>query len=154
MRWFCNICCNWSGGQNAQLWPDLLLACPTYGGGGPFRSPQVYIAILQENRTTVWCARSIYVPPLLQTNKQIEHPNTTTPLLPSNSKQLIHKHGHAEPVLVNLLRSPGIDSQPGPVRQPYLSCRSTMTKQLAEWIPRNRFLGSVNVYKYGLWSFW
>jgi len=38
----------------------------------------------------------------------------------------------SEPVFVNLLRSPGIDSQPG------------------GFIPRNRFLDSCNVYKYGL----
>jgi hypothetical protein len=40
---------------------------------------------------------------------------------------------------VNLLRSPGIKSQPGgPVHW------------LEESVPRNRFLGSLNVYKYGL----
>jgi hypothetical protein len=34
------------------------------------------------------------------------------------------------PVFVNILRSPGIDSQPGgPVRQPYLSYRPAMTLQ-------------------------
>jgi hypothetical protein len=37
---------------------------------------------------------------------------------------------------VNLLRSPGINSQP--------------VHRLEESIPRNRFLGSLNVYKYGL----
>ncbi len=38
----------------------------------------------------------------------------------------------AEPVFVDLLRSPGIDSQPGGID------------------PRNRFLGYINVYGYGL----
>jgi hypothetical protein len=38
----------------------------------------------------------------------------------------------SEPVFVNLLRSP--ETNPS----------------LAESIPRNRFLGSLNVYKYGL----
>jgi hypothetical protein len=40
--------------------------------------------------------------------------------------------GPPKPVFVNFLRSPGIDSQH------------------AESIPRNRYLGSINVYKYGL----
>jgi hypothetical protein len=59
-----------------------------------------------------------------------------------------------EPVFVNLLRSPEIDSQPGgPVRQPYLSYRPAMLHRLAESNPRNRFLVSLKVYKYGLsWS--
>jgi hypothetical protein len=38
-----------------------------------------------------------------------------------------------EPEFVNLLRSPGIDSQPGgPVRQPYLTYQSAMLHRLAE----------------------
>jgi hypothetical protein len=56
-----------------------------------------------------------------------------------------------EPVFVNLLRSPGIDSQPGgPVRQPCLLYRPAKLNRLAESISRNRFPGSLNVYKYGL----
>jgi hypothetical protein len=56
-----------------------------------------------------------------------------------------------EPVFVNLSRRPGIDSQPvGPVRQPYLSYRPSRLHRLAESIPWHRFLGSINVYKYGL----
>jgi hypothetical protein len=56
-----------------------------------------------------------------------------------------------EPVFVDLLRSPGIDSQPGgSVRQPYLSYRPARLHRLAESVPRNRFLGPINVYKYGL----
>ncbi len=56
-----------------------------------------------------------------------------------------------EPVFVNLLRSSGIDSHPGgPVRQPYLLYRPAMLHRLAESNPRNRFLVSLNVYKYGL----
>jgi hypothetical protein len=41
----------------------------------------------------------------------------------------------------------------GPVRQPYfsyLSYRPARLHRLAESIPLNRFLGSLNVYKYGL----
>jgi hypothetical protein len=56
-----------------------------------------------------------------------------------------------EPVFVNILGSPVIDSQPGgPVRQPYLSYWPARLDRLAESITRNRFLGSLNVYKYGL----
>ncbi len=55
-----------------------------------------------------------------------------------------------EPVFENLLRSPGIDSRPGlPVRDPYLSYRPARLHRLAASIPRIRFLGSWNVYKYG-----
>jgi hypothetical protein len=58
----------------------------------------------------------------------------------------------SEPVFENLLRSLGIDFQPGrPVWQPYLSYRPARLHRLAESIPRNRFPGSRNVYKYGLW---
>ncbi len=58
-----------------------------------------------------------------------------------------------EPVFVGLLRSPGIDSQPGgPKRQNYLSYRPAKLHRLAESIPLNRFLSSINVYKYGLRS--
>ncbi len=57
----------------------------------------------------------------------------------------------SETVLVNLLRSPGIDSQlGGQVRQPYLSYRPARQHRLEKSIPRNRFLGSFNVYKYGI----
>ncbi len=49
-------------------------------------------------------------------------------------------------VFVNLLRSPGIDSQSGgPVPQSYLSYRPARIQRLAESI-----LVSLNVYKYGL----
>ncbi len=48
-------------------------------------------------------------------------------------------------------RSPGIDSQPdGPLRQPYFSYRPSRLHRMGESIPRNRFLGSLNAYKYGL----
>ncbi len=41
-----------------------------------------------------------------------------------------------EPVFVNLLRSPGIDSQPGrPDRRPYLLYRPAMLDRLAELNP-------------------
>jgi hypothetical protein len=53
---------------------------------------------------------------------------------------------YTEPVSVNFLRRPGIDSQPvGPVRlvrQPYLTYRPARLHRLAESIPWNRFLGS------------
>jgi hypothetical protein len=54
-----------------------------------------------------------------------------------------HHNNRPEPVFVNILRSPGIDSQHGgPVRHAYLPSYIGL---------RNRFLGSINVYKYGLW---
>jgi hypothetical protein len=63
-------------------------------------------------------------------------------------KRNVHR---LEPVFVYLLRSQEIDSQPGgPVRQPYLSYWPVSLHRLAESIPLNRFLGSINVYKYGL----
>ncbi len=66
---------------------------------------------------------------------------------------LVPYHPHTEPVFVNLIRSPEIDSRPcGPVQQPYLTYRPAGLHRLAESLPRNRFLGSINVYKYGLSS--
>ncbi len=57
----------------------------------------------------------------------------------------------AEPVFVEPLRRPEIDSQPGgPVRQPCMLYRLARQHMLAASIPRNRFLGSINLYKYGL----
>jgi hypothetical protein len=54
----------------------------------------------------------------------------------------------SEPVFVDHLRSPGIDSRTGgPVRQPYFSYRPAEPHRR-----RNRFLCSINDYKYGLWS--
>jgi hypothetical protein len=54
-------------------------------------------------------------------------------------------------IFVNFLWSPGIDSQPGgPVRQPYLTYRPARLHRLAKSISWNRFLGSLNVYKYGI----
>jgi hypothetical protein len=67
------------------------------------------------------------------------------------SRHFAHLWVQPEPVFVNLLRSPGICSQPGgPVRQPYLLYQPTRLHRLAELIPRNRFQGSLNVYRYGL----
>ncbi len=37
-----------------------------------------------------------------------------------------------------------------PVGQPYFSYRPVRLHRLAESIPRNQFLGSIDVYKYGL----
>ncbi len=66
----------------------------------------------------------------------------------------LHRYGHTspEPEFVNLLRSPGIESQPGGrVQQPYLTYRPTrLHTRLAESNPWNRFLCSLNDYKYGL----
>jgi hypothetical protein len=65
--------------------------------------------------------------------------------------QLTSQELGTEPVFVNLFSSARIDSQPGgSVRQPYLSYRPARLHRLAESMPRNRFLGSINVYKYGL----
>jgi hypothetical protein len=56
-----------------------------------------------------------------------------------------------KPVFVDLSRRPGIGYQPGgPVRQLYFSYRPARLHRLATSIPRNRFPGSINVYKYGL----
>ncbi len=47
----------------------------------------------------------------------------------------------------------GIDSQPGGLeRQPYLYQLARL--HLVESIPQNRFLGSLNIYKYGLRLHW
>jgi hypothetical protein len=64
-----------------------------------------------------------------------------------------------EPLFVKLLRSPGIDSQPGgPLRQPYLTYRRARLHWLAESIPWNRLLGSLKFTNSGLFifvlSFW
>ncbi len=57
-------------------------------------------------------------------------------------------HFIPEPVFVDLLRSPGIDSQHGgPVPTTLFVVPA---RQLAESVHRNRFLGSINVYKYEL----
>jgi hypothetical protein len=63
----------------------------------------------------------------------------------------LYKYYSTEPVFLNLLRCPGIDSQPGEtVRQPYLTYRTARLHRLAELIRWNRFPGSTNVYKFGL----
>jgi hypothetical protein len=52
-------------------------------------------------------------------------------------------------------KEPGIDSQPGgPVRQPYLLYRLARLHRLAESMPWNQFLGSLNVNKYVLRLHW
>ncbi len=51
-----------------------------------------------------------------------------------------------EPEFVNLLWSPGFDSQPGgPLLQPKAGGMDSL-----ESIPWNRILGSLNIYKFGL----
>ncbi len=60
-----------------------------------------------------------------------------------------------EPVFINLSRRPGIYSQPpdgpGGTTTLYMSYRPARLHTLAESVARNRFLGSLNVYKYRLW---
>jgi hypothetical protein len=58
---------------------------------------------------------------------------------------------HSEPEFVNFLKSPGIDSHPcgGPLRQPYLTDWPAWLHRRVESIPWNRFLGSLNIHKYG-----
>ncbi len=52
-----------------------------------------------------------------------------------------HDNRKPEPEFVNILRSPGIDSQHGgQVRQPYLTYRPARLHRLAESTPWNRFL--------------
>ncbi len=51
----------------------------------------------------------------------------------------------SEPVFVNLLKSPGIDYQPGGPQQPYLTYRPARQHRLAESIPRNRFLERLQI---------
>ncbi len=59
----------------------------------------------------------------------------------------------SEPVFVNLLRSPGTDYHAWRAGTPTLFVvPSRQATQVAESIPRNRFLGSLNVYKYGIRS--
>ncbi len=65
----------------------------------------------------------------------------------------------AKPEFVNLLRNPGIDSQPGGAeRQTYLTYRHASLHRLADLIPWNRFLGSINVANSGSekckWRVW
>ncbi len=58
---------------------------------------------------------------------------------------------NSEPEFEKLLRSPGIDSQPGgPARLPCLMYRPARLHRMAESIPWNQFLDSLNVYKFGL----
>jgi hypothetical protein len=59
----------------------------------------------------------------------------------------------AEPEFVSLLRSQGIDSQPGgPALQPYSTYRPVRLHRLTESMPWNRLLGFLNIYKFGLWT--
>jgi hypothetical protein len=60
--------------------------------------------------------------------------------------------GFPESEFVNLLRSPGIENQPG-LAAGKTTLFDVPTRQdtwLAELIPWNRLLGSLNVYKFGL----
>ncbi len=60
----------------------------------------------------------------------------TTSFIESIGKYIAAAATKLEPELVNLLRSPGIDFQPGgPVRQPYMTHRPARLHRLAESIP-------------------
>jgi hypothetical protein len=70
-------------------------------------------------------------------------------------KSGLHAYGmRSETKFVNLLKSPGIDSQPGgPVQQSFLTYLPARLQRLVESLPWKRFPGSLKVYKYGLWCF-
>ncbi len=118
--------------------------------------------------------------PVIQSLKKIKFLFTTTKAKNAVKYRKIYptlrmasSADYSEPEFVNLLRSSGIDSQPGvPVWQPYLTYRPARLHRMAEsilwnresilwnresiiWnresILWNRFLGSLNVYKFGLW---
>jgi hypothetical protein len=92
-----------------------------------------------------------YYKHILYNNLEITQDDRSAPSLQNIALRTRSTKSWAEPVFVDLLRSPGIDSQPcGPVRQPYLLYRPAKLQRLAESISRNRFPGSLNVYKYGL----
>ncbi len=81
------------------------------------------------------------------------HNKTAVSLLKLNTTQ-IQKDciSFPEPVFVNLLRSPGIDAQPGgPVRQPYLTYWPARLHRLAESIPGIDSTGFLNFYNYEFW---
>ncbi len=81
------------------------------------------------------------------------YPQQQQPFIPTYQQQPppYNTNYWSKIVFVDLLWSPRIDSQAGvPVQQPYLSYRPDKLHRLAKSIPRNRFLGSINVYKYGL----
>ncbi len=69
-------------------------------------------------------------------------------LIPRNH---LRQHMLPEPVFVNPFRSPeSIPSLAGKYDKPYSLYRPSRLPMLAVSIPRNWFLGSINVYKYGL----
>jgi hypothetical protein len=73
---------------------------------------------------------------------------------PTFCKMLCKVKSRTEPVFVNLSRSLGIYSRPGgPVRQPSLTYPPARLSRLAKLMPWNRFLGALNVNKYGLWIY-
>jgi hypothetical protein len=85
-------------------------------------------------------------PPRLPKRGMVMKPKKTTAKKVKASSSLF-----LEPVFVNLLGSPGIDSQPGgPVQQPYFPYGPARLHRLAKSVSRKRLLGSINVYKYGL----
>jgi hypothetical protein len=99
----------------------------------------------------LYCKHCIWKPQSLRTLK----------IMPRNLNEIVRSwirlqenHVHCtEPVFVNLLRRPGIDSQlagrydNSNWRTSYQPAR---LRGLAESIPWNRCLGSLNVYKFGL----
>jgi hypothetical protein len=119
-----------------------------------------------ENKRNYWhyLFRSIFTPITLHTsiNSQLwclycarpQAQYCTVQCTPAYTICKVHKGRLCtEPIFADLLRRPGIDFQPGgPVRHPYFSYRPVRLHRLAKSIPRNRFLGSINIYKYGLCS--
>jgi hypothetical protein len=105
--------------------------------------------VMRSNYPSPWLAVTISTGELLLPILSFYGPTVYPPPPPLHFKT---QYWTSEPVFVDLLRSPGIDSQPGgTVRQPYLAYRPARLQKQAKSIPRNWFLGSINVYKYGLW---
>jgi hypothetical protein len=82
-----------------------------------------------------------------------EHPYMPeSTISPSQGRRIWLQVLRARARICKPFMSPGINSQSGgPVRQAYLTYRPARLLRMAESIPWNRFLGSLNVYKYGLW---
>ncbi len=105
-----------------------------------------------ENQTKIWVWEDSSLSPETSTKNAIQEFHLWTCCLCTGAGLCwLNIRLPPEPVFANLLRSPGIDSQPsGPVWQPYLSYRPAMLHRLAESNPRNRILVFLKVYKYGL----
>jgi hypothetical protein len=78
--------------------------------------------------------------------------STNTGSEPSRKEVMQWWSDHQSPYLGSFKETRTRFQPGGPVRQPYFSYRPVGLHRLAKSIPRNRFLGSINVYKYGLWA--